>query len=399
MDERKLLLIASFNYIRFCRRRAKIIQTDIEMCHFLSAFNAGAGRLYVGSLLCRLAGACIALLMGASCVGPVRDNVGTDFRAARIAHYSQIAAQWGTPYADVDTKEKRNQFIDEFVAIKNLQFQNYVTAIRRGTSYGQLTADATRLVLGGLGALTGGVAVKSALSAASAGVTGFTSSVQKDVLFDQSIPIFIAKMEELRANKLADIINKKKLSFAEYTPSEAFNDIQDYGTAGTFDAALQAINVQVGRATAQAKTDLAIAKGDTISAAANAALNRPVRQPTAVEHGEFQTEKKKNAKPPPPLPKLRTAAQFGRDLTAVDAQMPPEKEKKEAIYKEIFDDISIDPFHLPEPLSGLTGGPNAQTLSAVYHNFPDKQQRLNDLLDLLIKNSKVSPVLGPLPKE
>jgi len=115
--------------------------------------------------------------MCSSCVGPVSDNVGTDLRAARIAHYAQLVAQRGTPYFDVDTKEKRNQFIDEFVAIKNLQYHNYVTAIRRGTSYGQLTADVTRLVLGGLGALTGGVAVKSALSAASAGVTGFTSSV------------------------------------------------------------------------------------------------------------------------------------------------------------------------------------------------------------------------------
>ena len=338
--------------------------------------------------------------MCSSCVGPVRDSVGTDFRAARIAKYAQLVTQYGTPYYDVTTREERNQFIDEFVAIKNLQFYNYVTAIRRGTSFGNLTADATRLVLGGLGALTGGVAVKSALAAASAGVTGFTSSVQKDVFFDQSVPTFIAKMEELRANKLADIINKKSLSFADYTPSEAYNDIEEYGTDGTFDAALQAINVQVGRATAQAKAALATAKGDTISAAAIEALNRPVRQPTGVPSTVFHGHPKGE---PTPAPKnVRTFDQFAADLKAVDPKMPADRTAKEAIYQSIFDDIgiSLEPAKMPDVLKQFTSvGPNAPTLIEVYQDFPDKDQRLNDLLDLLQRNPNASPVLFALPKK
>jgi hypothetical protein len=209
--------------------------------------------------------ACTILIGFTGCVGPVKDSVGTNFRAAWIARQAQLP----TPYANVQTKAERNEFIDEYVAIKNIQFHNYVTAIRRGSAYGNLTADGSRLILDGLAATTGGVALKAGLAAASAGITGFTGSVKKDVLFDQALPSFIEKMEELRANKLADITLKKHLSIDEYSRSEAFNDVEEYGADGTFDSALRALNVQTGQATAQAKADLSVTKGDVVSAAAN----------------------------------------------------------------------------------------------------------------------------------
>jgi hypothetical protein len=339
--------------------------------------------------------------MCSSCVGPVQDSVGTDFRAARIAHYAQIAAQLGTPYADVDSKERRNQFIDEFVAIKNLQFHNYVTAIRRGTSYGQLTADGTRLVLDSLAALTGGLAVKSALAAASAGVTGFTSSIQKDVLFDQSVPTFIAKMEELRANKLADIINKKDLSIAEYTPSQAFNDVEEYGADGAFDAALQSINVQVGRAAAQAKADLSEAKGDTISAAATEALNRPVRQPTALDSNKFSEEQGRAQHKPTPSPGLPSFSEFAAELRALDNNIPNEKKKE--VYGRIFNQAAISP--TPDQFPGLNEnavGANIATLSQAYQHFQDKQRKLNELVKQLTKEYQATKTVPsqdfPLPQ-
>jgi hypothetical protein len=214
-----------------------------------------------------LLAACVILLLATTgCVGPVQDKVGTNFRSAWIASRAGLA----TPYADYPNSQGgRNAFIDDFVSVKNIQFHNYVAAIRRGSSYGELAADGSRLVLDSLAAITGGAGTKAALAAASAGITGFSGSVKKDVLFDQAIPTFIQKMEELRANKLADITNKKKLSINEYSRSEAYNDVEEYGANGTFDAALRDINTKTGQAAATAKSELSTAKGDTVSAAAD----------------------------------------------------------------------------------------------------------------------------------
>ena len=208
---------------------------------------------------------CLLLLLETTgCSGPTSDNVGTNFRSAWIANHAKMA----TPYEDVHNAADRNEFIDEFVAIKNIQFHNLVKSLRRGVSGGSLAADGSRLILDGLAATTGGAAVKAGLAAASAGITGFSGSVKKDLLFDQALPSFFEKMEELRANKLADITRKKRLSITEYTRSEAYNDVEEYGMNGTFDAALRALNVQTGQSAAMASASLSREKGDDVSAAA-----------------------------------------------------------------------------------------------------------------------------------
>jgi uncharacterized membrane protein len=198
----------------------------------------------------------ILLLATTGCSGPTTDNVGTTLRKAWIARHSQMAS----PYEDVGNAEERNEFIDEYVAIKNIQYHNFVTSLRRGGSFANLAADGSRLILDSLAATSGGAAAKAGLAAASAGITGFTGTVKKDVLFDQALPAFVAKMEELRANKLADITRKKRLSFKEYTRSEAFNDVEEYGANGTFDAALHALSVQTAQSAALAAGSLAVAK-------------------------------------------------------------------------------------------------------------------------------------------
>lgn len=207
----------------------------------------------------------LVLLTLAGCAGPVTDNVGIEFRKRWIAAHTDYSER-SSPFDGINSESARNQFIDEYLVIKDLQFHNYVTAIRRGSSYGELTADASRLILDSLAAVTGTATVKSGLAAASAGITGFTGAVKKDVLFDQALPIFIDKMVGLRAAKRADIVTKKSLDLSEYPPSEAYADVEEYGTLGTFDSALRAINIETGQATGEAKAALADRNGDEVTA-------------------------------------------------------------------------------------------------------------------------------------
>ena len=137
----------------------------------------------------------------AGCAGPISDQ------AARNAYQ-----QWGTslrsitgapPEGEADPTSVRVTFplLYRMKQVKDYGYANYVANFRRATTFGEFGSDAIKLVLDSLVAVTGGAATKAALGAASAGVTGATTSLKKNVLFDQSITTFITKMDGLRLAK------------------------------------------------------------------------------------------------------------------------------------------------------------------------------------------------------
>jgi hypothetical protein len=172
----------------------------------------------------------------------MNDRIGKSMYQKWTAEYSAS----GTPYERITNPTERDAFIFQMKAIKDYEYGNYVTNLRRGTSWGEFGSDSIKIVLDSLIAVTGGEETKAALGAASAGVTGATSSIKKNVLFDQSITTFITKMDTLRLNKWNDILCKIGRGSGDtckqtqsYTAAEAFGDLQEYGRCGTLDAALR----------------------------------------------------------------------------------------------------------------------------------------------------------------
>lgn len=181
-----------------------------------------------------------------NCAGPMNDRVGKDV-------YNDWVAVYGKPgaYGDI-TRATRDDFIFQMKAVKDYEYGNYVTNLRRGTSWGEVGSDSVKIILDSLVAVTGGTGTKAALGAASAGVTGATTSIKKNVLFDQSITTFITKMDALRLNKWNEILCKMgrgtsdtcKTPQVTYTTAEAYDDLQEYGRCGTLDAALRDIDAK-----------------------------------------------------------------------------------------------------------------------------------------------------------
>jgi len=189
-------------------------------------------------------GASAALAAAVSgCALPMKDDLG-----------KQAFDTWGK------TLPAGNEPVETYVfhlkAVKDYEYQNYVLNLRRSTSWGELGVDATKIVLDSLVAVTGTAAVKSALGAASAGVTGANTSLKKNVLFDQTISALVTKMETLRLAKWNEILCKlgrgdcKRI---KYTAEEAFDDMQEYGRDGTLDAALRAVDENAAKDQAKAK--------------------------------------------------------------------------------------------------------------------------------------------------
>jgi hypothetical protein len=188
--------------------------------------------------LCVGAGFCLVLI---GCAGPMNDRIGKTMYTKWTAEYAASAA----PYENIDDPDA---FIFKMKAIKDYEYGNYVTNLRRGTSWGEFGSDSVKIILDSLVAVTGSEGTKAALGAASAGLTGATSSIKKNVLFDQSITTFITKMDTLRLTKWNEILCKMGRGpgtcgqTVHYTGAEAFGDLQEYGRCGTLDAALRAID-------------------------------------------------------------------------------------------------------------------------------------------------------------
>jgi hypothetical protein len=156
--------------------------------------------------------------------------------------YQQVsdAGIGGFPSSNTPANEA---FVFRLKAVKD-EYYNYVLTLRRGTTWAEFGSDSAKPVLDSLVAVTVGAATKAPLGAASAGVTGATTSFNKNVLFDQSITTFITKMDTLRLNKWNDILCKLgRCSDCQpytYTMAEAFVDMEEYGHCGILDAALRA---------------------------------------------------------------------------------------------------------------------------------------------------------------
>jgi hypothetical protein len=181
-----------------------------------------------------------------SCALPMNDSLG------KQAYQTWVNQPTGNPAflppeGDPGT---RDAFIFHLKAVKDFEYSNYVLNLRRGVGWGEVGADSVKIILDSLVAVTGAASTKAALGAASAGVTGATTSVKKNILFDQTITTFITKMDALRLNKWNDILCKMghgasddcKKPSAPYTIAEAFDDLQEYGRDGTLDAALRDVD-------------------------------------------------------------------------------------------------------------------------------------------------------------
>jgi hypothetical protein len=126
-------------------------------------------------------------------------------------------------------------FVYEGIAVKDYEYKKYVDLIRRGTSWGGFGAQTATIGLNAAGTLTSGGTTKT-LSAIAGAITGSSAAFSKNILFDQSITVFVGRMDALRKAKLDQI--QKRIAKGGYPFAEAYRDVQDYGFQGSLDAAL-----------------------------------------------------------------------------------------------------------------------------------------------------------------
>ncbi len=157
--------------------------------------------------------------------------------------------------ADEATRTKaRNKVIDGFLVLTDLHYASFVKGFSSRRKDFDTTADVAVLGLSGAGAVLDPSSTTRILAAISGGITGTKATVEKNYFYEKTIPVLIASMNARREETLTAILEGRGMSDDDYSLAAAWSDLSRYYFAGTFDGALQSIQVDAGERQSKAES-------------------------------------------------------------------------------------------------------------------------------------------------
>jgi len=132
----------------------------------------------------------------------------------------------------------RNEIVTNRVRAYDIEFSRYKNQLSEFGNSVSLGGDLIGLALGGLTATVGNAATKAALGAASAGVLGATTAINKDLFFQKTLPALKSQMDANRKKMKVPILRGLMLSDEQYPLSAAESDLQNYADAGGLEDAI-----------------------------------------------------------------------------------------------------------------------------------------------------------------
>ena len=195
--------------------------------------------------------ACCGLLVACAPIrGYPNDPEDTDATLTALAPYfNGIAEKDYLTTTDATLRiAKRNGIVFARLRGYDIAFADFEKRLYGDANAVTLGSDLVGLVLAGLTATTGNAATKSALGAASAGVIGAKSAIDKDLYYQKTIPALLAQMEADRLTAKLPIVAGLRLSDADYPLMQAYIDLDAYKNAGSIPAAINAVNKDAGNA-------------------------------------------------------------------------------------------------------------------------------------------------------
>jgi hypothetical protein len=216
--------------------------------------------LRFSTVVALLAGACTALLSAcASIQGYPADPESTDTTLQNLTPYFDGTEEkkYYALGSDTDAKtQKRNEIVFARMRGYDIEFSNFERQLYGFSNSVSVGTDLIGLALGGLTATTGGAAAKAALGAASVGVLGANTAINKDLYFQKTIPALITQMEANRAKKQLAIFQGVSQPDSKYSLMAAYSDLDAYKNAGSMPNAISSITQDAGNAKQAAENDI-----------------------------------------------------------------------------------------------------------------------------------------------
>lgn len=202
----------------------------------------------IGLLACVLA----VLLSGcASIRGYPVDPENSAAALKRLLPYfngTEAAAYDELPVGSKVRTEKRNEIVFARMRAYDIEFSNFERELYGSSNSVSIGTDLAGLALGGLTATVGGASTKAALGAASVGILGTNTAINKDLYFQKTIPALLAQMQANRAKQRLVILEKLVLPDSRYPLMAAYADLDAYADAGSIPNAISSITQDAGNA-------------------------------------------------------------------------------------------------------------------------------------------------------
>lgn len=184
--------------------------------------------------------------------------------AGKIDQYYDIAQRDDPGDRDEHfLRSARNEIINHRLTLINFYYNEFVADASFNRQAMDLTADLADLGVDLAATVTGAVAMKTILSAISAGITGTQASLHKNIYLDRTISAIITSMNARRKEALLPILEGMGRSAADYPLGQALSDLDNYYLAGTFLGALESI--QQRAALAEREADVQIRRLNAVS--------------------------------------------------------------------------------------------------------------------------------------
>lgn len=203
---------------------------------------------------------------------------------------SAFNAGIGRP-SNLSNRAWRDQIIGQCIALVDSNYRQFLVGLHREEVATNLGFDLTALTLSGLGSVATGKAANN-LAAASTGVIGAGTAVNKDVFYQKTVPAIIAQMNANRAEIYTSILTAEKANDETgYTLTDAQHDIHDYFVAGTIDGAVANISASAQQTTdiqkAAVQTLFVATPDDPTLAARKDLISRNIKAIGAAQKGEL----------------------------------------------------------------------------------------------------------------
>jgi hypothetical protein len=230
----------------------------MQLLHSLRAIERL--RIVILATACALAG-CSSLRNG----GAPDPAYSVDQDLASLREQFKLGASVSNFYAGRQDQAARNEFISSRVALANLSYMQFISALTNDKQQLDAATDMFTLGLNIAGTLVGGAQAKENLAAAAALVLGSKATIDKHYYFEKTTPALISAMNAQRKVVLVRILEGATLQIEQYSFPQALADTHEYYAAGTLTGGISAIQVTSGEKEAQADAQVRLLQLDPVS--------------------------------------------------------------------------------------------------------------------------------------
>lgn len=161
------------------------------------------------------------------------------------------------------TTVKRDTVVNGRLGIYDLRYQDFVAGLSREKQNLDVSNDLLLLAFGLAGTVTSAVRAKTNLAAATAGIGGAKTSIDKHYFHEKTIAALVAAMDSQRATVRLRIMTGIQEPIDVYGLPQALSDLQSYYAAGTLHGATKAI--QVDASEKEKSANIAIARLEKVT--------------------------------------------------------------------------------------------------------------------------------------